>query len=523
MALDGGQQDPYIGLKIGKYVVEKRLGEGQIGRVYKAVDRSVNAIVASKFIPNPREGWQNEITKVTSLQGVPHVVSYRDNGYVKVQDQEVLYILWDFIPGRSLREVAQSEELEVHLLSAVVEAVLTVLGACQDRDVVHADLHWGNILIQDSDPAIRSDDRRIWVTDFGYCTASMGTRGGKTLLDDLKGLARIISQCTECVDFHSLSARERHVYRALKEEFPKYLHETSRVEADYARNARELLAKWSSIRLEAEAESTGAARAMRIDDYPAAEMIGERWAEWKSLFVPKCIGVRTLTSRNIVVLTGVRGCGKSMLFRRLTASYDLHLGSSGVPGGTDFLGFYMNARYLAEAFPWLPEEKENEARHQILHYFHICWCLEILDWLVALPDEGKPSDCLWLAAFLRERLPQQERARLVSLSYKGIWAFLGKERERSRLKTEYRASTEEWTLTSIDFLSQFWDLVAKHVPQVADRPMHCFLDDYSTPLVSPTLQRILNPIVFSRRATVFSRSQRRTCGALSEQVWVRNF
>lgn len=504
--------DPYISLRVGRYEIDGYLGSGQIGSVYRAVDRSVGATVACKFIAEPRDGWENEITKVNSLHGIPHIVGYRDHGTITVNDKPVLYIFWDYIPSRSLKQVAESGELGVDLLSAVVRATLIVLGSCQSKNLVHADLHWGNILIQDQDPSIRTNERLVWVTDFGYYTVSMGVTEEKSLLDDLRGLANIVSQCLTRIDFHFLSERERHVYRALKEWLPKCLHETSPVEANYARNAHELYAQWETFLARAEEDSTGRKRLARIDDYPAAEMIGERWDEWRDLFVAECIGAQPLTSRSIVVLTGVRGCGKSMLFRRLTAFYDLHLGVSEVPGANEFLGFYMNARYLAEAFPWLPKEKEVDARLQILHYFNICWTLEVLEWLIGLDSSSRPIDCIWLLTFFRRKFEGRGAERFIGLSFESIHDQLVKERERSRLKTKYSASDSDWPLTDINFLNELWDVVTLNTPCVSGRPMHCFLDDYSTPLVSPVLQRILNPIVFSRRSNVFFKIS-------TEDVW----
>lgn len=501
--------DPYIGLEIGKFKIVEKIGGGQVGQVYKAVNPEIDATRACKFIKEPREGWQNEITKVTRLGTVRHVVPYIDHDWVNVDNKKVLCIQWRYIPGRSLRAIAENKELSVSLLVDVVTAVLEVLRVCQPREIQHADLHWGNILIQDPDEFVEGSPQDIWVTDFGYLTASMG----KELLNDFLGLSTIISQCVDVIDFHALDSAQRYAFRILKHEFPKYLHETSRVEHSYARNAAELYNIWAELNSRAEDESRGAPREKRIDDYMAAEMIGDRWEEWKALFVPNCLGISELTSRNITVLTGVRGCGKSMVFRRLTALYDFHLGPSKVPGADSFLGFYLLARYMAEAFPWLPPEKEPLARDQIIHYFHVCWCLEIFDWLENLADEENGSDCSWLANFFSKRLPKSRRSQfqLQSQSLRGIKAFFASEREKSRLHTDYEPSSD-WTLSAVDFLSQLWALISSHVPAVNGLPMYCFLDDYSTPLVNSTIQRILNPIVFSRRSNVYFKIS-------TEDVW----
>ena len=126
-----------------------------------------------------------------------------------------------------------------------------------------------------------------------------------------------------------------------------------------------------------------------VGDYLAAEVLGNRYDEWRDLFVPSIMGAEKLLSKNIAVLTGLRGCGKTTIFRRLTALYDIKLGQSNIPNSGEFLGFYFNARNLAEAFPWLPDEKLDVARPRIIHYFNCCWVIEILDWIWCLENRSE--------------------------------------------------------------------------------------------------------------------------------------
>src|SRR5207244_3113677 len=103
-----------------------------------------------------------------------------------------------------------------------------------------------------------------------------------------------------------------------------------------------------------------------------AEALGYRVEEWKDLFVPEFLAAQDLLSKNITILTGARGCGKTMAFRRLTAFMDKVIGeSSRVKGAAQFVGFYLNCRDLVEAFPWLPSKVTKGMQQQIIHYFHL--------------------------------------------------------------------------------------------------------------------------------------------------------
>ncbi len=375
----------------------------------------------------------------------------------------------------------------------VVQRVLRVLHACEAIGTQHADLHSGNLIVENPNPLnVNADERRIWITDFGYYTASLG----KEILDDYLGLNRIIHECLTTIDFHQLDGRDKTVFTVLKKHFSRYLTECDATEGDYFRNPSKLLIKLDT--LIAEHEQTVTHQTKRIGDYLAAEILGDRFDEWKALFVPEFVGSNVLLDRNITVLTGLRGCGKTMIFRRLTALYDHFLGPTSLPGGDSFLGFYLNARTIAEAFPWLPDSALSTARPQVINYFHVSWVLEVLEWI--REKTRKESIALsWLVEFFKEIYG--DRLLLTKGEHGAInhlISFFNSELERIRLRTQYRPELNE--LADIAFLEKFITKVSKHLPWVQGRPFYLFLDDYSLPLVNTTTQRILNAVIFRRSA-----------------------
>ena len=79
-------------------------------------------------------------------------------------------------------------------------------------------------------------------------------------------------------------------------------------------------------------------------------------------------------------------------------------------------------------------------------------------------------------------------------------SFFSSELERARLRSGYEQ--RPWELDRLDFLELLATEIAQHVPTAERRPFYFFLDDYSTPLVTESTQRILNAIVFRRSAKV---------------------
>ena len=489
--------DAYLGFSANGFTVTGRLGAGAVGAVYLFERRGELPLKrAIKFIPklNIRIEWANEIRKVIQLGNTEGVVKYLDHGFSDINGVQNLWIVWDYIAGKSLKQCIEAKTMTVPILRDVISRVLQVLHACHEVGIQHADLHSGNILVEDVNTlSFDGRQQRIWITDFGYCTASTG----KELLDDFIGLERIIKDSLKAIDFHGLSGRDKVVYSVLKSGFPKFLCEADPTQGEFSRTPRALLEKLTE--LISEHVRTKQPARQRISDYLAAELIGDRFEEWRALFVPEFVGDSTLLDRNICVLTGLRGCGKTMIFRRLTALYDLHLGPSNVPESDSFVGFYVNARVVAEAFPWLPDPAEHTARNQVLHYFHSCWILEVLEWVHMLTKTGtRESSLSWLVDFFHDIFGSRiSVTRSDGDVVEHLISFFDRELERSRLHSAYRPEVSE--LADIAFLDKFIELVSRNMADVVTRrPFYLFLDDYSLPLVNEPTQRILNSVVFKR-------------------------
>ncbi|WP_237715552.1 MULTISPECIES: protein kinase domain-containing protein [Pelosinus] len=494
---DDYMEDIFIGKQIGLYIIKEHIGDGCIGCVYRGYREDIDESRALKFIKkeNLRSGWENEISKVTKLRTTQGVVRYHTHNFETIEGEDYLYISWDYIPGESLKEIINKQQINMPIVQDVLEKVLEVLHACKYVGIDHADLHSGNIIIERSNPlSLNPEQRKVWITDFGYATAA----GDVDILDDFKGLNRIIQQCLRAINFHELDGREKCLYSTLKNQFPKLLIESNSVTGDYVRNPKNLLLKWKES---CEESKITQEYKKNIGDYLAAEHIGERYDEWKTLFVPKFLTVDDLLSKNICVLTGLRGCGKTMIFRRLTGLFNEHLGPSGVPGADSFIGFYLNARNIAEAFPWLPDDHERDARNQVINFFHLSWCLEIIDWLREVVKGANIINLEWLPGFFGRYYPEHFNTTENTINILGhITSLLNAELEKSRLQSKYK-SEKMWELTDITFLEKFCREIAKYCR--IDKPFYFFLDDYSTPLVTSATQRILNPLVFRRSSIVF--------------------
>jgi serine/threonine protein kinase len=476
-----------------EYKILKYLGKGAVGYMFHCRNEELDDNRAVKFILGTlKEGWENEIIKVNKIKGQGNVVTYHTHNTTQVNGKEFTYIVWDYIPSDSFDSMIVNKTVNIPLLIDVIKTVLEVLHACLSVNTVHADLHAGNILIEKENTVyVDVSRRKVWVTDFGRLTQD----SGQEFLDDFLGLQRIISQALGAIDFHALDGEGKYIYKILKDKFSRCLMETNVTVDDSVRNPKKLLDRLQIYLIEQ--KKTGQNTPYGIGDYLAAEHLGDNFEEWKAIFVPKFIATNELLERNICVLTGLRGCGKTMLFKRLSAYFNLMIGyNADLTGSDQFYGFYLNARDIAEAFPWLPDEFENKATNQLVHNFNLKWTLEILIWVREFTKNGS-YDLVFLNHFFKQYYPDYFS------TDKGIYHLIEKIRneiERSRLKSIFK--TDNWALIQYDFLEKFVALVKERLNLEANKPFFFFLDDYSLPMVKATIQRILNPIVFRRSANV---------------------
>lgn len=508
MATDNKEDiDPYIGVKVfGDYVLTKKVGEGKIGFVYRAERSSPTDVYACKIVPEHKlkHGWQKELDKLVRLRRLPYIVQYHTHGHAEdLQFRPFTWIIFDFIKGINLNEylINRPFPLDMAFIENLADKLLQMLHACQAVEVQHGDLHEGNILIEDPDSRRLGSPRTIWVSDFGYG----GSHNDITPKNDFKQVFAIVSTLLRKLEPHALNPRDKLMHAKLKAFMDKRLIEQDPTQGEFVGNAETLHAAFLRLSVEAERESIAATDGESIKepgDYLWAEALGYRADEWQDLFVPEFLAAQELLTKNITVLTGARGCGKTMSFRRLTAYMDKVVGdSSGVAGADQFVGFYVNCREFAEAFPWLPTRLNKAAEQQLIHYFHLAWLSEILKTLGAFDPEGT-SDYGWLDSFLTATCPDAYKQLPQGTNILNhARAFIEDEKERCRLVS--LGTSDVWPLARFDVLDALQQQMESHLPWIGNKPIYFFLDDYTIPIVPREVQRALNPIVFRRRDKLF--------------------
>ena len=156
---------------IGKYRIERELGRGAMGVVYKAFDPVVERAVAIKTIRLDVENAEELITRLRreakSVGQLEHqnIVTLYDAG----ESSGLFYLAMQFIQGETLQDrITRQKWFTLKEVLEVFEQVCTGLDYAHQRGVIHRDIKPANIMI--------TNDGVVKLTDFGIAkVAGTGT------------------------------------------------------------------------------------------------------------------------------------------------------------------------------------------------------------------------------------------------------------------------------------------------------------------------------------------------------------
>jgi hypothetical protein len=510
---------------VGKYKLEAYLGAGKIGYVYRAHIRILpERQVAIKLTPSSlKPGWENELNKVFRLSMIPGVVHFHDLGTCQLsrgkQTELFQYTVWDYVhPGRNLRDyLVQVGSCSTSFFVAVIEGILRVLHACSRSGVArHGDLHAGNILIGEESAAditalleIRAP---IYVSDFGY-----GTTGGATQpKDDFDGLASIADDLLRAVSWDSATSTDRRIIQQIHQLISKLLREglesERREPLEILKAIYEAKRQARSLAISAPPTDSGEGIASRVvseglsvGQYQVSEMLGDAWEWWKKLFVPRVPGRSRILEPDIsTVVTGPRGCGKTMLFRRLSERLMIECGpvdESSTP--TRFVAFYINTNDIADAFSMYPDLPSGDDQRSLVCYANLCVLSDLLAVESAFSMKHSTPSSDGLLSLVRKWLVAEPDGQLLLVgedSLESLRTILEEVKWRFPNRTSLRMFPGLDDLARHEWLPRMFSLVRPFCSWIGNRSILLFVDDYTTPRVSISMQRSLNRLFFQRSA-----------------------
>ena len=137
---------------IGRYQIEKELGKGAMGLVYKATDPNIGRAVALKTMRLDVHGIEQEEmlrrfkneARSAGVLNHPNIVTIYDAG----EDQGLFYIAMEYIEGHTLAEVLQQHRvLPVDQVISITRNICAGLDFAHTKGIIHRDIKPANIMI----------------------------------------------------------------------------------------------------------------------------------------------------------------------------------------------------------------------------------------------------------------------------------------------------------------------------------------------------------------------------------------
>ncbi len=158
------ENDPLIGRELGVYLIQARLGEGGMARVYKAYHARLRRDVAIKVIlpqvaseEGFKERFEREAQVIASLEH-PNIVAVYDFGDI----EHLTCLVMQYVGGGTLRDRLRGEQpLDPRQAASYAQQMARALHHAHLRGIVHRDVKPQNMLISASDP------NQLLLSDFG--------------------------------------------------------------------------------------------------------------------------------------------------------------------------------------------------------------------------------------------------------------------------------------------------------------------------------------------------------------------
>ncbi len=160
-------------VRIGRYRVERLLGEGGFGRVFLAHDEELGRLVAVKTPRRDRIALPKDVeaylTEARTLAGLdhPHIVPVYDAGRT---DDGLCFVASKYVEGSDLAKRIAQTRLVAAESAELATAVAEALHYAHTRGLVHRDVKPANILLDSAGkPYLADFGLALKEQDFGYC------------------------------------------------------------------------------------------------------------------------------------------------------------------------------------------------------------------------------------------------------------------------------------------------------------------------------------------------------------------
>ena len=141
----------------GRYALDKQIGIGGYGEVWRATDTVLSRPVAVKLL-HPHYAWQGEVlarfrAEARHAAGLSHENIAQVYDYGEAADGQPPYLVMELVDGPSLEDLLDGGPLGANRTMDIVAQAAAGLQAAHAAGMIHRDVKPGNLLLTAAAPS----------------------------------------------------------------------------------------------------------------------------------------------------------------------------------------------------------------------------------------------------------------------------------------------------------------------------------------------------------------------------------